>query len=106
MIAAEFPKKPLPVPKRSYNKRLFSCAGRRLTETDEPSMKFLSKTDSFSLTPAVGWMWAEDYDAAEWEASVTAHQWLTESLGIGATYTFSEGPDHGHTLIGLFSVRF
>ncbi|MCC5833463.1 MAG: hypothetical protein JJU20_01905 [Opitutales bacterium] len=49
--------------------------------------------ENWSLAPYVSWTRWDSYRHSEWSGGVHLHHWLDENLGIGGSYSLTEGPD-------------
>ncbi len=63
-------------------------------------------TETFSLTPSISWNRAEDYSDDYWAAQLAGHQWINDQLGVGASYSITEGPNRVHSLMATVTFRY
>jgi len=62
--------------------------------------------EGFTVTPV--FTWTRDQDAKEslWSAGIQGHYWFSETMGLGLSYSASEGPNRVQAVTALLTVRY
>jgi hypothetical protein len=61
---------------------------------------------SWRFTPYLSWKRDQDLKESMWSGGLNLHYWLTDSMGLGAGYNMSEGPERAHTMLLTVGWRY